>query len=71
MVMSNPDSAPDLRLPCKHLRSKEMYHQSLGQEDDQFSSGLFWCTKTHENFGPDGEPVCKTNCCSGRTCFGS
>jgi hypothetical protein len=57
------------QLPCRHIRSKEMYYQGFTQEDDQFSSGLYWCTKTHESFGPDGQPVGKTECCHARTCF--
>ena len=51
------------------MRSKEMYYQSHGQEDDAFSSGVFWCGKTQENFGPDGQPVSKTECCAGRSCY--
>jgi hypothetical protein len=69
--MSNSDSAAEIQIPCRCLRSKEMYHQALGQEDDQCSSGLFWCTRTHETFGPDGQPVSKHECCTGRGCFGS
>jgi hypothetical protein len=46
-----------------------MYYQSYGQEDDEFSSGIFWCGRTQENFGPDGEPCGKQHCCSGRSCY--
>ena len=67
--MSNSESPSNFQLPCRHLRSKEMYHQAAGQEDDQFSSGLYWCNKTHENFGPDTQAVGKTECCAGRACF--
>ena len=67
--MSNSEATSNFQLPCRHLRSKEMYYQALGQEDDQFSSGQYWCTKTHENFGPDGVSVNKTECCAGRACF--
>lgn len=56
-------------MPCQHFRSKEMYYQEPGQDDDQFSSGVFWCIKTHEGFGPDGQPVGKTHCCASRSCF--
>ncbi len=55
--------------PCKHIRSKEMYYQSDQTEGDAFSGGVFWCTKTHETFGPDGEPVDRTECKAGRVCF--
>ncbi len=51
------------------MRSKEMYYQGAGQEDDPFSSGIFWCKQTHENFGPDGQPCGKTECCAGRSCY--
>ena len=51
------------------MRSKEMYYQGQGQEDDEFSSGVFWCGKTQENFGPDGQPVSKAECCAGRGCY--
>ena len=61
-------SQTDFQTPCRHLRSKEMYYQSPDQLDDEFSSGVYWCGKTQENFGPDGEPCGKSECCSGRTC---
>jgi hypothetical protein len=57
------------KAPCQCMRSKEMYHQPVGLEEDDFASGIFWCTKTHENFGPDGEPVGKQECGPGRSCF--
>ena len=66
--MNNEEKSLNIRIPCRHLRNKEMYHQDLGQEEDQYSSGLFWCGKTHESFGPDGQPVGKNDCCAGRTC---
>jgi hypothetical protein len=69
--MSNSDSTPRLPAPCPNLRCKEMFHQSPGQEEDQFSSGLYWCVRTQEGFGPDGEPVHRAQCCAGRSCFGS
>jgi hypothetical protein len=47
-----------------------MFYQPLGHEDDQFSSGIYWCTRTHEGFGPDGEPAAREQCCQGRSCFG-
>jgi len=55
---------------CRNLRSKEMYYQSPGQEEeDEFSSGIYWCSKTQEAFGPDGQPVAKSRCCAGRACY--
>jgi hypothetical protein len=44
-----------------------MYYH--GQVEDQFASGVYWCSKTQENFGPDGEPAGKTDCCAGRSCY--
>ena len=65
--MSDETSVP--ALPCRHLRSKEMYYQDYGQAEDEFSSGIFWCGKTQEDFGPDGQPCGKGECCAGRTCY--
>jgi hypothetical protein len=66
-----PTPAPtiDLRAPCRHLRSKEMFHSATGAPDDEFSSGVYWCQKTCEAFGPDGELADKTRCCNGRSCY--
>jgi hypothetical protein len=58
-----------LQIPCRNLRSKEMYYQSPGQLEDEFSGGVYWCEKTCENFGPDGQPVTKSECCAGRSCY--
>ena len=66
---SEGTSQESVGTPCHHLRSKEMYYQDYGQADDAFSSGIYWCGKTQENFGPDGEPCGKSNCCSGRACY--
>jgi hypothetical protein len=63
-----PSEAPQRTQPaCRNLRCKEMFYQ--GQQEDEFSSGVFWCSRTHENFGPDGEPVSKAECCAGRPCY--
>jgi len=69
MSMSTHDASSQLQLPCRHLRSKEMYYQGTTEEDEQFASGLYWCAKTHESFGPDSQPVDKTQCCQGRECY--
>jgi len=60
-------SAPNLKIPCRNLRCKEMYYQ--GNPHDEFASDAYWCSKTHENFGPDGQPAGKTDCCAGRSCY--
>ena len=47
-------------IPCRHLRCKEMYYQA--PTDDEFASGIYWCGKTQENSGPDGQPCSKCEC---------
>jgi hypothetical protein len=44
-----------------------MYYQ--GNEDDEYSSGIYWCARTQETFGPDGQVAGKIDCCAGRACF--
>jgi hypothetical protein len=66
---NEPLSLANLKIPCRHLRSKEMYYQDYGAADDEFSSGVYWCGKTQENFGPDGEPCSRGNCSGERTCY--
>ena len=57
-------------MPCRNLRSKEMYQCAAGeQEDENYASGAYWCLKSHETFGPDGEPVGKAECCASRKCY--
>jgi len=65
----NTEVPPSFHLPCRHLRSKEMHYQTPGQEDDEFSSGIHWCAKTQEAFGPDNEAAGKRECCIGRGCY--
>ena len=56
-----------VQIPCRFLRCKEMYYQA--RDDDEFSSGIYWCSRTQEPFGPDGEPCGKKQCCTSRTCY--
>ena len=65
--MQTRDDSTQPQLPCRHLRCKEMFHES--PQDDAFASGIFWCAKTQEPFGPDGLPADKKHCCEARTCF--
>jgi len=65
--MDTPETSAQFELPCRYLRSKEMYYQ--GAEDESFASGIYWCTRTHEPFGPDGQPCDKKRCCEGRECY--
>lgn len=60
-------SSAEVQLPCRYLRCKEMYYQ--GSEDDEFAGGAYWCNRTQEPFGPDGEPCGKKQCCANRTCY--
>ena len=46
-----------------------MYHEAGGEGDARYSSGIHWCARTQENFGPDGQPVEKAECCAGRKCY--
>jgi hypothetical protein len=56
--------------PCRFLRSKEMfYEQPATESDDPFASGTFWCARTQEAFGPDGEAAGKSECQCGRSCY--
>jgi hypothetical protein len=63
----NPENPGGIALPCRHLRNKEMYYQ--GNEDDECASGIYWCARTQEAFGPDSQIVGKNDCCAGRSCF--
>ena len=68
-MMKTPERAPEAVLPCRCMRSKEMYYQPRGAGEDNFSSGIYWCTKTEEGFGPDGEPAGPDQCAPGRPCY--
>ena len=72
--MKNPEiqSETDRRSfdpPCKHLRSKEMFHEDAASEEDAFASDMFWCNKSLETFGPDVEPADKCDCTNARKCY--
>jgi hypothetical protein len=60
----------DLVFPCKCLRSKDMYYGAPGAEPEQDGGGAFWCLKTHEAFGPDGQPASREECAQTRECYG-
>jgi hypothetical protein len=70
--MSEQTSHSVIQIPCRHLRCNEMFHQALGEYNQQDGgSGQYWCGKSHESFGLDGEPVENSSCCSGRSCYQS
>jgi hypothetical protein len=61
--------AKQIQFPCKFLRSKEMYYGEQSREDGLCGGGVFWCSRTQEGFGPDGQPVERAECCETRPCF--
>lgn len=67
--MNEQKSAQTTFLPCRYLRCKEMYYQPPDQQEDEFSSGIYWCVKTQENFGPDGLSCSKCECSPERACY--
>jgi len=74
LIQPQTDEAPlSLRPSCTHIRHKLMYcdsrHDVPGMVDDSSSTRVFFCTKSQEVLGPDGEPVHPETCSSGRPCF--
>jgi hypothetical protein len=61
------ESTATTPLPCRYLRCKEMFYQA--PDDDAFAGGAYWCGRTQEPFGPDGETCGKKQCCAQRTCY--
>ena len=68
-TQSSAQIAGNTPIPCRHLRCKEMSYQAL--IDDEFSSGIFWCSRTQENMGPDGKSCDKCECGPERACYQS
>jgi len=60
---------------CRYLRSKEMYTVTQPEEvlerseSEQSSPCHFWCNQTMTAVGPDDQPVHKSACKPGRSCF--
>ena len=61
-----------MRTRCVHLRTKEQFvgipsdHERPFEADD----AIFWCDRTFEALGPDGEAACSRECAApGRTCY--
>ena len=67
--MQTLKSSPPIQLLCRNLRCKEMYYQQTVEEEDPFASNVYWCAKTQEAFGPDGQAAGKKECCAGRGCY--
>ena len=56
---------------CSSLRTKMYYvlgrfHNDIGESS---STAQYWCLRTMQPFGPDGNYVCPEECRSGRCCF--
>jgi hypothetical protein len=45
------------------------YEQPGTDSDDLVASDTFWCARTQEAFGPDGDTAGKSECQSGRSCY--
>lgn len=56
-------------IPCRCMRNKEMYYEADGHAEDLFTGDAFWCSKTLETFGPDGDAVDSKECGPGRACY--
>jgi hypothetical protein len=67
--VEEPVTLAEFRVPCRHLRSKEMYYQDFGAPEDAYSSGIYWCGRTQESFGPDGHSCSQEECGGQRSCY--
>ena len=67
------DRPVQLQASCMKLRHKLMYidarHTQRGVVDDSSETRIFWCSKTQDSLGPDGEQVNPECCSASRTCF--
>ena len=71
--MMNDERPVELKVCCQSIRHKLMYvderHATPGMIDDSSSTRIFFCVKTQESLGPDGEPVSPTDCAATRSCY--
>lgn len=62
-----------LRVTCLNLRHKLMYiderHGVPGMVDSSSGTRAYWCTKSQNALGPDGEAVHPDCCTGGRACY--
>ncbi len=67
------DQSVKLRVCCQSIRHKLMYvderHATPGLVDDSSDTRVFFCVKTQESLGPDGEAVSPTDCRPERACY--
>ncbi len=63
----------ELKVSCMNIRHKLMYcderHSTPGLVDDNSSTRVYFCVKTHEVLGPDDKPVHPAECKAGRGCY--
>jgi hypothetical protein len=56
--------------PCRELRSKGMYiNAGLPDGQEVTGDGHFWCLRTMESYGPDGQAIGRKECRAGRDCY--
>lgn len=74
--MNTPNEDPPavhLKIACRNLRHKMMYvdqrQQTFGMVDDSSDTRMFWCTKTQDALGPDGDGVDAKSCSPSRNCY--
>lgn len=71
--MMNENQPLRLQVACVNLRHKMMYvderHATPGLVDDSSDTRVFFCVRTHDALGPDGEPVSVCDCSTSRACF--
>ena len=69
----NPRPPLSLKPACMNLRHKLMYcdqrQAAPGMVDDQSDTRVFFCIKTHDPLGPDGQPVSTQDCVPSRKCY--
>lgn len=62
-----------LKVACTNLRHKMMYlderQRQVGLVDDSSDTRVFWCVRTQESLGPDGEAVSAKRCSPNRGCY--
>lgn len=62
-----------LQFACDRIRHKMMYideaQKAIGSVDDSSDTRVFWCARTFESRGPDGQAVDPDACRPDRSCF--
>jgi len=58
---------------CLDLRAKRSYGDVVSSVEPPWESGLlasdcYWCLKTLESWGPDGQPALPDRCSQDRSC---